>query len=61
MHTLPYFKYDCLAHGAVAALEKVQQAGVDLAVMTMRRGRELDYAFNQHDLGRFFLKNVVTV
>ncbi len=32
VHTPPYFDYDCLAYGAVAALEKVQQAGVDLAV-----------------------------
>lgn len=57
VHTPPYFKYDCLADGAVAALEKVQHAGVDLAVMTMRRVRELEYAFEQHNLGRFFPKD----
>jgi len=57
VHTQPYFEYDRLAAGAVAALEEVQQAGIDLAVMTMRRVRELEYAFNQHDLGRFFPKN----
>ena len=57
VHTTPYFEYDNLAPGAVAALEKVQQAGVDLAVMTMRRMRELDYAFERHDLGRFFPKD----
>ena len=57
VHTPPYFKYDCLTDGAVAALEKVQQAGIDLAVMTMRRERELDYAFKQHDLGKFFPKD----
>ena len=57
VHTTPYFEYDNLAPGAVAALEKVQQAGVDLAVMTMRRMRELDYAFDRHDLGRFFPKD----
>ena len=57
VHTPPYFEYDNLAPGAVAALEKVQQAGVDLAVMTMRRMRELDYAFERHDLGRFFPKD----
>lgn len=57
VHTPPYFQYDTLAPGAVAALEKVQQAGVDLAVMTMRRVRELDYAFDRHDLGRFFPKD----
>ena len=57
VHTTPYFEYDNLAPGAVAALEKVQQAGVDLAVMTMRRMRELDYAFDRHNLGRFFPKD----
>lgn len=57
VHTPPYFEYDSLAPGAVAALEKVQQAGVDLAVMTMRRVRELDYAFERHNLGRFFPKD----
>lgn len=57
VHSQPYFEYDTLAHGAVAALEKVQQAGVDLAVMTMRRTSELEYAFNYHDLSRFFPKN----
>ena len=57
VHTQPYFGDDCLVPGAVAALEKVQQAGVDLAVMTMRRVRELDYAFDRFDLGRFFPKD----
>lgn len=57
VHTRPYFKYDTLAPGAVAALEKVQAARIDLAVMTMRRVRELEYAFERHDLGRFFPKN----
>ena len=57
MHTEAFFKYDTLAPGAVSALEKVQQAGIDLAVMTMRRVRELNYAFSQHDLGRFFPKD----
>jgi len=57
IHTQPYFSYDSLAPGAVDALEKVLKAGVDLAVMTMRRVRELDYAFVRCDLGRFFPKN----
>lgn len=57
VHTEPYFSYDTLAPGAVAALEKLQAAGVDLAVMTMRRVCELDYAFKRYDLGRFFPKN----
>jgi phosphoglycolate phosphatase-like HAD superfamily hydrolase len=54
VHTRPYFDYDSLAPGAVTALEKIQQAEVDLAVMTMRRTPELDYAFNRHGLSRFF-------
>lgn len=57
VHAHPYFQYDKLAPGAVEALEQIQQAGIDLAVMTMRRVRELDYAFGQHDLGRFFPEN----
>ena len=57
VHTPSYFSYDSLAPGAVAALEKVQTAGIDLAVMTMRRVKELDYAFNRYDLGKFFPKN----
>lgn len=57
VHTRPYFKYDSLAPGAVAALEKVQQAGVDLSVMTMRRVQQLEYAFERFNLGKFFPKN----
>ncbi|GET40185.1 HAD family hydrolase [Microseira wollei] len=57
VHTLPYFHYDELIPGAVDALEKVQQAGVDLVVMTMRREIELDYALERFDLGRFFPPN----
>jgi len=58
VHTPPYFEYDCLTL-SLRSTRKVQQAGVDLAVMTMRRVRELDYAFNRHDLGRFFPKSVL--
>ncbi|NJM68926.1 MAG: HAD family hydrolase [Scytonema sp. RU_4_4] len=57
VHTEPYFQYDSLASGAVEALLKVQQVGIDLVVMTMRRTRELDYAFKKYDLGRFFPEN----
>jgi phosphoglycolate phosphatase-like HAD superfamily hydrolase len=55
VHTMPYFEHDTLVPGAVAALEKLQEAGVDLAVMTMRRVRELDYALSRYELSRFFL------
>ncbi|MGF1988940.1 MAG: HAD family hydrolase [Nostoc sp. ZfuVER08] len=57
VHTQPYFEYDTLAPGAVDALLKIQQAGIDLAVMTMRRVKELDYAFKKYDLARFFPEN----
>ncbi|MBC1236395.1 HAD family hydrolase [Nostoc sp. 2RC] len=57
VHTQPYFEYDTLAPGAVDALLKIQQAGIDLAVMTMRRVKELDYAFKKYDLDRFFPEN----
>lgn len=54
VHTHPYFQYDTLKPGAVDALLKVQQAGCDLVVMTMRRVSELNYAFEKDNLGRFF-------
>jgi phosphoglycolate phosphatase-like HAD superfamily hydrolase len=57
VHSQPYFEYDTLAPGAVDALSKVKRAGIDLVVMTMRRQRELDYAFKKYDLGRFFPEN----
>jgi len=57
VHTQPYFEYDRLTPGAVDALERIQQAGVDLAVMTMRRVRELDYAFSSFDIAKFFAEN----
>ncbi|MEB3178300.1 MAG: HAD family hydrolase [Nostocaceae cyanobacterium] len=57
VHTQPYFEYDRLTPGAVDALERIQHAGVDLAVMTMRRVRELDYAFSSFDIAKFFAKN----
>jgi phosphoglycolate phosphatase-like HAD superfamily hydrolase len=48
VHTEPYFQYDTLIPEAIAALIKAQQAGVDLVVMTMRRVRELGYAFAKY-------------
>ncbi|MBE9185021.1 HAD family hydrolase [Microcoleus sp. LEGE 07076] len=57
IHTLPYLIYDRPAQGAVETLEKVQRAGVDLTVMTMRRVRELDEAFTRCNLGQFFPEN----
>jgi phosphoglycolate phosphatase-like HAD superfamily hydrolase len=57
VHTDSYFQYDTLTPGAVEALLKVQQAGIDLAVMTMRRVRELDYAVKKYNLDSFFPKH----
>ncbi|MBE9007664.1 HAD family hydrolase [Fortiea sp. LEGE XX443] len=57
VHTEPYFDYDTLVPGAVDALLKIQEAGIDLAVMTMRRVKELDFAFQKFDLGKFFPEN----
>jgi phosphoglycolate phosphatase-like HAD superfamily hydrolase len=54
VHTAPYFKYDRLLQNAIPALEKAQQSGVDLAVMTMRRRRELEPVLDQYNLRRFF-------
>ena len=57
VHTQPYFEYDTLAPGAIEALQQVQLAGIDLAVMTMRRVRELEYALQKFDLYQFFPQN----
>jgi phosphoglycolate phosphatase-like HAD superfamily hydrolase len=54
VHTQPYFELDTLAPGAVEALSRIKQLDIDLAVMTMRRVRELNFAFEQHNLSRIF-------
>jgi phosphoglycolate phosphatase-like HAD superfamily hydrolase len=54
VHDIPYLIHDKLIPGTIETLEKLQQLGVDLVVMTMRRVKELDAAFNQYDLARFF-------
>ena len=54
VHTKPYFKYDRLIKNAVKALEKAQHADIDLAVITMRRRRELDPVLDKYNLRRFF-------
>lgn len=57
VHTQPYFEYDTPAVGAVDTLTKIQKLGIDVAVMTMRRVRELDFALTKCDLGKFFPEN----
>ncbi|MBE9168066.1 HAD family hydrolase [Pleurocapsales cyanobacterium LEGE 06147] len=54
VHTLPYLRHDKLIPGAVETLEKLQHLGIDVVVMTMRREQELEAAFKQYDLARFF-------
>ncbi len=54
VHTEPYFKYDRLIENAVKALEKAKHADIDLAVITMRRRRELDPVLDKYNLRRFF-------
>jgi phosphoglycolate phosphatase-like HAD superfamily hydrolase len=57
VHTQPYFEYDRLIPGVVDVLSKVELAGIDFLVMTMRRQRELEFALNKYNLGKFFPTN----
>lgn len=57
VHTLPYLAHDRLLPGVREALGSLQRDGIDLVVMTMRRTRELDEAFERYDLGAFFPNN----
>ena len=54
VHSLPYLEYDRVIPGVVTTLERLQQLGIDLVVMTMRREKELAAAFENYDLARFF-------
>lgn len=54
VHMVPYLAYDRLIPRAVPTLEKLQKQKVDLVVMTMRRVRELEAAFKQYNLRKFF-------
>ncbi len=54
IHALRYLNLDKLVPGAVAALECWQQQGGDLAVVTMRRERELAVPLERYQLERFF-------
>ncbi|GFE72187.1 hydrolase [Chroococcus sp. FPU101] len=57
VHQVRYLMYDRPVPSAIETLDYIQKLGFDLAVMTMRRDRELDAAFNQYDLARFFALN----
>lgn len=53
-HQLQYLSLDRVVPGAIAALEQIQSDGIELIVMTLRRTCELNIAFEQYDLARFF-------
>jgi phosphoglycolate phosphatase-like HAD superfamily hydrolase len=53
-HRLEYLQFDRVLPGAIEALEQIQAAGIELIVMTLRRTSELNAAFGQYDLERFF-------
>lgn len=56
-HSLPYFEYDRIQPYALDTLQKIQQAEIDLVVLTLRRLKELEVAFNCYKLDKFFPKN----
>lgn len=56
VHQLEYLVYDLPSPGAIETLEKLQQSGIDLVVMTMRRVKELKEAFDRCNLERFFAR-----
>jgi phosphoglycolate phosphatase-like HAD superfamily hydrolase len=53
-HQLQYLYLDRVVPGAIAALEQIQAAGIELIVMTLRRTSQLNVSLEQHDLVRFF-------
>jgi phosphoglycolate phosphatase-like HAD superfamily hydrolase len=56
-HQVRYLQLDRVVPGAIAALERVRDAKIDLLVMTLRHTRQLNPALESHDLGRFFAPN----
>lgn len=55
VHQLSYMVFDRPIPSALEALGQIRSAGIDLVVMTMRRERELAYAFRQTPaLAEFF-------
>lgn len=54
VHSLPFLIHDQVIPGAIATLERMQALAIDLAVMTMRHTCELEAAFQQYELARFF-------
>jgi phosphoglycolate phosphatase-like HAD superfamily hydrolase len=56
-HQLQYLSLDRVISSAISALEQIQASGSELIVMTLRRTCELESAFNQYDLAKFFPPN----
>ncbi len=54
VHDLCYFEHDEIIPGVFESLERAQNMGLDLALMTMRRRRELEQAFQRYQFERFF-------
>ncbi len=53
-HQLQYLDLDRVVPGAIAALEQIQSAGIELLVMTLRHTYQLDAALDRYDLRQFF-------
>jgi phosphoglycolate phosphatase-like HAD superfamily hydrolase len=53
-HQLEYLPLDRVIPGAIPALEQIQASEIELIVMTLRRTCELNVAFEQYGLDRFF-------
>jgi phosphoglycolate phosphatase-like HAD superfamily hydrolase len=53
-HQLEHLSFDRVIPGSISALEQIQASGVELIVMTLRRTCELNIAFKQYGLDRFF-------
>jgi phosphoglycolate phosphatase-like HAD superfamily hydrolase len=53
-HQIQYLSIDRVVPGSIAALERIQVSGIELIVMTLRRTCELNAAFEQYDLAKFF-------
>ncbi len=57
IHTLPYLSYDQPLPEVKSILRSLQEQGIDLVLMTMRRVRELDEALERNQLTQFFPLN----
>lgn len=53
-HQLQYLSFDRVVPGSISALENIQASGSELLVMTLRRTCELEPAFEQYELAKFF-------